>query len=121
MTAPAAIDKRKRPCVEHPDPDRLWFAKPGSAREREAVRACWTCPFMNECGDEAVSQGVPAGVWGGLTPRDREVMWEAGGGRPTGFDDWRTQWVAMYVARKAQIYDQGLHLRDAQDDGEEVA
>lgn len=59
----------------------LWFSgdRPGknglTPRASERARAqeiCGSCPVREECLADAVARGERFGVWGGLTPRQRE-------------------------------------------------
>jgi hypothetical protein len=65
------------PCGEN-DPS-LWFADPEDPDEphdsyAEAVALCQTCPFKRECLLEALQSGEQYGVWGGITPAQRQSM-----------------------------------------------
>lgn len=44
-------------------------------RERAAKAICQTCPVLERCAAFALSTREPYGVWGGLTPEEREVLW----------------------------------------------
>lgn len=51
-----------------------WFPTLGST-PKEARRVCATCPVLDECRAWALDQPADlAGVWGGLTERDRRRM-----------------------------------------------
>lgn len=39
-----------------------------------AKKICAECPHVTPCGDGALERGEPVGVWGGLSPADREVI-----------------------------------------------
>ncbi|MEP7053874.1 MAG: WhiB family transcriptional regulator [Actinomycetota bacterium] len=43
-------------------------------RERAAKAVCRTCPVIDQCAAFALSTREPYGVWGGLTPEDRELL-----------------------------------------------
>lgn len=43
-------------------------------REMQAKRYCQACPVLNQCRDHALLIQEPYGVWGGLTPRERELL-----------------------------------------------
>ena len=64
----AAIDGRAVPCQAAP---RLWLAEAEAAQEA-AAHACQPCPALDACRSYALSAREKAGVWGGLTPTDRE-------------------------------------------------
>ena len=58
-------------CRDH-DPD-LWFPVPGrEAAYRPARRICHGCPVRADCLDYAQRNGLHDGMWGGLTPTERE-------------------------------------------------
>lgn len=44
-------------------------------QEAAAVRVCASCPVLQPCRETALAERPPEGVWGGLTPRDRRVLW----------------------------------------------
>lgn len=44
-------------------------------RERAAKRICADCPVRPECAAFALANYEPFGVWGGLSERDRDVIW----------------------------------------------
>lgn len=39
------------------------------SREAEAIRLCLSCPILDECRENSLSE--KHGVWGGMTPRER--------------------------------------------------
>jgi len=43
-------------------------------RERAAKEICRSCPVIAECATFALSTREPYGVWGGLTPEERELL-----------------------------------------------
>jgi WhiB family redox-sensing transcriptional regulator len=43
-------------------------------REMQAKRYCQACPVLNQCRNHALLMHEPYGVWGGLTPRERDVL-----------------------------------------------
>lgn len=45
------------------------------------------CPLYWDCGEYAIEQGVPYGVWGGMGQAERDRIWKKKGGRPTSFTD----------------------------------
>lgn len=83
-----AIDEADEivPCRDT-DPD-LWFiehAEPGYTY-KIAAQLCATCPVQNMCATYAIKAGEEYGIWGGLTPRQRQKMRSANQklrGRPT--------------------------------------
>lgn len=46
-------------------------------RERRAKAICATCPVSEFCRAHALAYREPYGVWGGLTERERAVIWAA--------------------------------------------
>lgn len=53
------------------DPE-LWFPESGSARA--AKRICAACPVRAECLAFSLTLGVPVGVWGGLSEKQRRAL-----------------------------------------------
>lgn len=50
----------------------LFFADHGGGdATRSAKRVCGMCPVVDQCREEALANGEPYGVWGGLTERER--------------------------------------------------
>ncbi len=43
-------------------------------RKQEARSLCRDCPVRDECRAHAVATGEPAGIWGGLTPRQHRSI-----------------------------------------------
>lgn len=41
-------------------------------REDAAKKVCQHCPVLASCRQHALAVGEPYGVWGGLTPKERE-------------------------------------------------
>lgn len=39
----------------------------------KARAVCFSCPVRNDCLEDAVARGEEFGVWGGLTPEERET------------------------------------------------
>jgi WhiB family transcriptional regulator, redox-sensing transcriptional regulator len=54
-----------------------------------AKRICTACPVLTDCLAWALLAGEPAGIWGGTTPRERQVL-RAQARRlpPDGADPW---------------------------------
>lgn len=86
------------PCAKAPDD--FMFPLRDSAWERQAVALCQDCPIKAQCALEAIEEGVPFGVWGGTTEKQREAIWHARGGRPQGFESWREFAKDGLAARK---------------------
>lgn len=51
-------------------------------RERAAKAICAECPVRTECGNFALANLEPFGVWGGLSERDRDAIWRHEQGEP---------------------------------------
>ena len=61
----------------HPENER------GSSRRRredKAKRVCSDCPVRRECLGWALSVHEPYGIWGGLSPTERDELFAAVGG-----------------------------------------
>ncbi|MEO6714921.1 MAG: WhiB family transcriptional regulator [Mycobacteriales bacterium] len=43
-------------------------------RERAAKAICATCPVIDRCAEFALATREPYGVWGGLSPEERELL-----------------------------------------------
>lgn len=57
-------------CRDH-DPD-MWFpAKSDRLTRQRAQQICRSCPVVIECARHALETGVPEGIWGGLTAKER--------------------------------------------------
>lgn len=50
----------------------LFYA--GGRKFHQAVAICQTCPVKQACLDYALETGQPQGVWGGLTPEQRNQL-----------------------------------------------
>lgn len=67
------------PVTAHPDiacrgaDTNLFFPHAGHHPAR-ALAICGRCPHRAECGDWAIDTGQAFGVWGGLTPEDRQLL-----------------------------------------------
>jgi WhiB family transcriptional regulator, redox-sensing transcriptional regulator len=58
------------------DPD-LWFGNEddaASTRFRDAKNMCSYCPAIQACAAYAIANDEMYGVWGGLTPRERQLL-----------------------------------------------
>lgn len=56
------------------DPD-MWFPAPSDEIATEAARAvCRACPVVTTCRDYAIPQPGLEGIWGGLTPDQRQQI-----------------------------------------------
>ncbi len=44
-------------------------------RERAAKAICSQCPVLERCAEFAISTREQYGVWGGMTPDERELAW----------------------------------------------
>jgi hypothetical protein len=70
---PAFLDEGTALCAEPGRPRRLWTSD-DAADELAAKRYCRACPLRAECLDYALTAKEPAGVWGGLTARERSSL-----------------------------------------------
>ena len=60
-------------CAET-DPE-LWFPELDSLwRVREAKNICEKCPVKKECLEYALVNGFKEGIWGGLSPTERNRL-----------------------------------------------
>lgn len=66
------------------DPDD-WFRGSDTPRGRQAALACLSCPLKADCAAYALRKGMPYGIWGGMTPEDRQRYWAKHGGQPRDF------------------------------------
>lgn len=80
----------RRPCAEDFEwqlrarcrglPTDMFFASDGergplrAAREERARKVCLSCPVQRECLRYAVTSVEAWGVWGAMTPRERELI-----------------------------------------------
>ena len=75
----AAVLLHTPPCSST-DPD-LWFPDSRVTVDAGVVAICRSCPIRRPCLAYALWH-VEDGVWGGLTPRERERVQEAAGIQP---------------------------------------
>ena len=57
--------------------DPAWWDYDGGLMTREgrkAIEICGTCPVRDECLRTALEQGHETGIWGGLTPAERQLL-----------------------------------------------
>lgn len=67
------------------DPE-WWFAGDETNESRYARLLCFECPLYWACREYALDEGIPEGIWGGLSGRQREQIWKGTkDGKPTGF------------------------------------
>lgn len=62
-----------RPACADRNPD-WWFDE---AQFAEGQRLCRTCAVRQACLDQALASGERLGVWGGLTPSERDALPDA--------------------------------------------
>jgi|KBSSwiStaDraftv2_1062776.scaffolds.fasta_scaffold01170_43 WhiB family redox-sensing transcriptional regulator len=79
--APGFLRPESQPACREPEVDPEWFFPIGDNDESYArARAiCRRCPLKVACGDWAVVEKVPDGLWGGLDPTQRKARrraWE---------------------------------------------
>jgi hypothetical protein len=68
MPAPAWHDNA--PCAGH---GNLFFSE-DTKQQIEAKTICRECQFQQQCLDEAMVNGEPTGIWGGLTETERDAL-----------------------------------------------
>lgn len=56
------------PDLWYPDKDEVGF------QYRMAKKLCGQCPVVTMCGQYAITAGEQDGIWGGLTPKERQRM-----------------------------------------------
>lgn len=65
------------PCRQAPD---LYFPELGDGMAasiaKMAKKACQSCDVINECAAYAVKHKEEAGIWGGMSPNDRKLIWD---------------------------------------------
>lgn len=75
------------PACQTSDPE-AWFVDVGqnyttNHEQRWAIKMCNQCPVQKECAEYAIAAEEIYGLWGGLTPRQRQLMRNKGRfGRP---------------------------------------
>lgn len=72
------------PVCQTTDPE-VFFPEPGTSHTRElkwAIEECNKCPVQRECAEYAIAAVEPYGLWGGLTPRERQIIRNRSVGRP---------------------------------------
>jgi WhiB family transcriptional regulator, redox-sensing transcriptional regulator len=57
----------------NPDYER---GRPKRLREENAKAVCRSCPVLKQCLEWAVAVGEPYGIWGGMTPAERQELRE---------------------------------------------
>ena len=59
-------------CTSHPEPD-LWHPTEGANHKQisKAKQVCGGCPVKMQCGQWAIQNHIPDGIYGGLTPHER--------------------------------------------------
>lgn len=67
----------------------LWFAPKTDAKaQRKARQICWSCPVLQACGQAAIDNREPIGLWGGVTESERRAILRRRGIRlPDDHDD----------------------------------
>lgn len=61
-------------CATVPDPELFFPVDEDSDAARAAKAVCSGCELRTRCLDYALSTGMAAGIWGGLTTREREAL-----------------------------------------------
>lgn len=70
----------------HGAPHTVFFVERGASTD-DARRVCRHCPVAVECLEYAVEMNEPAGIWGGLTLRERRDLRRASQARRITHDD----------------------------------
>jgi WhiB family redox-sensing transcriptional regulator len=60
-------------CREPAYPRSWWFPSTGETSER-ARAVCARCAVRDECSSYAITEGIEAGIWGGLSPKERRGL-----------------------------------------------
>jgi hypothetical protein len=64
------------PCRQAPD---LFFPEGGTGTAamdaKMAKKACESCPVLNMCATYAIRHREEDGIWGGMSPNDRKMIW----------------------------------------------
>ena len=77
------VDTSRARCKDQPT--EIFFAADnarGAKVRRNELRAkqlCQSCPILEPCRSYALNAREPYGVWGGLTPLERQYAWVARG------------------------------------------
>lgn len=73
IALPAFLDEGTAVCAQPGRPIGLWTSDT-AADEIVAAAYCRACPLQAECLDYALTAKEPAGVWGGLTAKERSSL-----------------------------------------------
>lgn len=73
LALPAFLDQGQAVCAQPGRPIGLWTSDV-SADEVAAAAYCRACPLRAGCLEYALTAEEPAGVWGGLTAKERSSM-----------------------------------------------
>ncbi|MEW2515802.1 WhiB family transcriptional regulator [Streptomyces sp. NPDC046870] len=73
---PAVVERPRAACADE-DPE-LFFpigdSGPALLQEEEAKAVCRRCPLIESCLQGALDRGESAGVWGGLSEKERRSL-----------------------------------------------
>lgn len=72
------------------DPEAFFPDDNGAYSARAAKAVCKTCPVISECAEFAIRNFEMYGIWGGLTPAERQKLRGLGRGRNTKYDGYRS-------------------------------
>jgi hypothetical protein len=68
------------PCRQAPDlyfPDKIGDGMGyDNTHLKMAIRACHTCPVINQCAEYAIRHKETAGIWGGMSTSQRKALWK---------------------------------------------
>ena len=65
---------RDASCAQTGPDDFLWFGDRDSTSYTDARRICHSCPVRRECLVDALERDDKWGMYGGLTPRQRQAL-----------------------------------------------
>ncbi len=75
LLALAEDDEVRTPCQTSPTPQAWDYDSTvvlSMRLAKMAVAVCWSCPVRQVCLDHAIAAGERYGIWGGLTPAERD-------------------------------------------------
>jgi WhiB family redox-sensing transcriptional regulator len=71
---PKVPDLPRALCVKHPSSLFFLEGHPGRDPYKEGRAICARCPEKEACLEWAMTEHEPAGLWGGLSPEEREAL-----------------------------------------------
>ncbi|NGO71828.1 WhiB family transcriptional regulator [Streptomyces boncukensis] len=89
----------RTPCHRRPE---LFVSDAPSAAVTEAARhMCAACPLQQPCADYAIRMREPDGIWGGLTPQERDAARRPPCGTELGWRSHRSRGESCITCREA--------------------